>query len=98
LHAAESATALTRTLFALQSAWPPYHDSLAEHLPQVEAAQGWPPGFLGDALLRLVRDGDPSFQQEVERRVEELMVRNGIAHEWGNDLEPLKAMRFRTGR
>lgn len=97
LHATESATALTRTLFALQSAWPPYHDNLAEHLPQFEAAQGWPPGYLREALLRLVRDGDPTFQQEVEGRVEELMTRNAVEHEWGNDLEPLKALRFGDG-
>ena len=94
LHAAESATALTRTLFGLQSAWPPYHDSLGAQLPQIEKAQGWPPGYLQDAVLRLVRDGDPTFQQDVERRVEELMAGKGIAHEWGNELEPLKALRF----
>lgn len=98
LHAAESATALTRTLFGLQSAWPPYHDSLGAQLPQIEEAQGWPPGYLHDALLRLVRDGDPTFQQEVEQRVEDLMASNGIAHEWGNELEPLKALRFDEGR
>jgi hypothetical protein len=98
LHAAESATGLTRTLFALQSAWPPYHDNLGEHLPQIEAAQGWPPGYLRAALLRLVRDGDPTFQQELEGRVEELMAHNEVAHEWGNDLEPLKAWRFGDGR
>ena len=94
LHAAESATALARTLFGLQSAWPPYHDNLAEHLPDIEEAQGWPPGYLQDALLRLVRDGDPTFQQQLEDRIERLMDSRGIAHEWGTELEPLKAMRF----
>ena len=86
-----------RTLFGLQSAWPPYHDDLGAHLPQIEEAQGWPPGYLQDALLRLVRDGDPAFQQQVEGRVESLMASHGIVHEWGNDLEPLKAMRFGVG-
>ena len=94
LHAAESATALVRVLFGLQSRWPPYHDDLAAHLPQIEQAQGWPAGYLADALMRLTRDGDPTFQQQLEARVEHLMGKNDIAHEWGNDLEPLKAMRF----
>lgn len=94
LHAAHSATALIRTLFGLQSAWPPYHDSLAAHLPLLEEAQGWQPGYLQDALLRLVRDGDPAFQQQLEERVELLMASHDVAHEWGDDLEPLKALRF----
>ena len=70
LHAAESALALIRLLFGLESRWPPYHDNLAAHLTEVEEAQGWPPGYLADALLRLVRDADPTFQQELEARVE----------------------------
>lgn len=98
LHSAESATALARTLFGLESAWPPYHDDLGAHLPRIEAAQGWPRGYLHDALLRLVRNGDPAFQQDVEQRVEALMASHGISHEWGNDLEPLKALRFGGGR
>lgn len=99
LHAAASADALIRTLFGLRSTWPPYHDGLAAHLPQLETALGWPPGYLSDALLRLVRDGDPTFQQELEERVERLMTDNGIAHEWAVDeLEPLKALRFDSDR
>ena len=99
LHAAASADALIRTLFGLQSTWPPYHDGLSAHLPQLEAALGWPSGYLSDALLRLVRDGDPPFQQRLEERVERLMTENGIAHEWAVDeLEPLKTLRFDTDR
>ncbi len=98
LHAAHSATALVRTLFGLQSAWPPYHDSLAGHLPHLEEAQGWQPGYLQDALLRLVRDGDPALQQQLEERVELLMASHDVAHEWGNELEPLKALRFEGDR
>lgn len=99
LHAAASADALIRMLFGLQSLWPPYHDGLSAHLPQLEAALGWPPGYLSDALLRLVRDGDPAFQQEVEGRVERLMTSRGIAHEWAADeLEPLKSVRFGSDR
>jgi hypothetical protein len=97
LHAAESALALVRLLFGLQSRWPPYHDNLAAVLPQVEEAQGWPPGYLSDALLKLVRSADPTFQQELEARVEDLMRSRDIQHEWGDDLEPLKALRFPRG-
>ena len=98
LRAAHSATALIRTLFGLQRAWPPYHESLAGHLPLLEEAQGWQPGYLQDALLRLVRDGDPALQQQLEERVELLMAGHDIAHEWANDLEPLKALRFEGDR
>lgn len=94
LHAAASALALVRTLFCLESTWPPYHDGLAAQLPAIEEAQGWPPGYVGDALVRLTSDADPTFQQELEARVEQLMSSRGIAHEWGTDLEPLKALRF----
>jgi hypothetical protein len=97
LHAAESAIALIRTLFGLQSQWPPYHDELASALPAIEQLQGWPAGYLSMALSRLANGGDASFQQELEDRVERLMRSRGIEHEWGNDLEPLKALRFRTG-
>jgi hypothetical protein len=94
LHAAESALALIRTLFGLQSTWPPYHDELAEALPVIEQAQGWPPAYLSMALSRLAADGDASFQQQLEERVESLMRSRGVEHEWGSDLEPLKALRF----
>ena len=97
LHAAESALALMRLLFGLQSRWPPYHDNLAAHLPQIEEAQDWPRGYLSDALLRLVRNADPTFEQEVEARVENLMTSRQIQHEWGGDLEPLKELKFAEG-
>jgi predicted nucleotidyltransferase len=96
LHAAESALALIRTLFGLESTWPPYHDELAPALPAIERAQEWPAGYLSIALSRLVGDADPSFQQELEHRVEHLMSSRGVEHEWGNDLEPLKALRFES--
>ena len=95
LHAADSALALIRTLFGLESTWPPYHDGLAAALPAIEEAQGWPTGYLSMALGRLVGDGDPSFQQELEDEVERLLTSRGVEHEWGEDeLEPLKALRF----
>ena len=97
LHAAESALALIRTLFGLESTWPPYHDDLAAALPAIEQAQGWPTGYLPMALTRLAGDGDPTFQQDLEERVERLLRSRGIEHEWGNDLEPLKAIQFGIG-
>jgi hypothetical protein len=97
LHAAESALSLVRTLFGLESTWPPYHDQLGRALPALEGAQGWPAGYLSMALSRLAGDADPSFQQQLEDRVERLMTSRGVAHEWGDDLEPLKALRFGDG-
>ena len=94
LHAVESALALVRTLFGLESTWPPYHDDLGPALPGIERAQGWPTGYLEMALRRLAGDGDASFQQQLEDQVERLMSSRGVAHEWGDDLEPLKALTF----
>ena len=95
LHAAESALALIRTLFGLESTWPPYHDALDAELAAIEEAQGWPAGYLSKALIRLVGDGDATFHQELEDRVERLMTSRGVQHEWGDDeLEPLKALRL----
>lgn len=95
LHAAESALGLIRTVFGLESTWPPYHDGLAPALPAIEKAQGWPSGYLSMALSRLAADGDASFQQELEEQVERLMTSRGVQHEWSADeLQPLKALRF----
>jgi hypothetical protein len=97
MQASESALHLVRTLFAVESRWHPYHDQLAGPLRELEFAQGWGEGELGDALLRIVRDADPTYQQELEVRVEAFMESRGIAHQWGpeDDLQPLKEHRFR---
>ena len=94
LHAAESALYLVKTLFGLERRWPPYHDALVAELPTVGTAQGWKQNELCEALLRLVETGDPTLQQELERRVESLLRERCFEHEWGGDLEPLKALRF----
>jgi hypothetical protein len=94
LHAAESALHLVRTLFGLERRWPPYHDRLAAELPSLESAQGWEPGSLERALLELLGSGRPAFQQQLEERVETLLGSRGFEHEWSDDLEPLKALRF----
>jgi hypothetical protein len=94
IHAAESVLHLIRTLFGLERRWPPYHDRLAPQLGAIEAAQGWEPRFLECAILELLGSGSPEFEQQVEQRVEDLLAARGFPHEWGNDLEPLKALRF----
>jgi predicted nucleotidyltransferase len=94
LHAADSARHLAELLFAAERRWPPYLDQLEPALPELERAQDWPTGFLRGAFLELVTSGAPSFQQELELRVEALMTSRGIHHEWGDDLEPLKMLDF----
>jgi hypothetical protein len=90
MHAASSAVSLIRVLFGVESVWPPYHDGLAAALPALEQAQGWPPGYLTTALTRLVSDGDPAFQRELETRVEALMTARGVPHEWGDELDAMR--------
>lgn len=96
MHAAESGVQLVRLLFALERRWPPFQNQLGAPLRELELAQGWEDGFLGEALIRVLATGDPSFQQELELRVEALLESRGIAHEWGpdDDLQPLKEHRF----
>ena len=76
LQAADSAMHLLRTLFSLERRWPPYYDRLGTQLAALDA-QGWPPGYLREALLGLVRTGDPTLQQELAARVEALMRARG---------------------
>jgi hypothetical protein len=96
MQAAHSCLVLVRLLFALERRWPPYHDQLRASLRELEAVQGWEDGFLEAALARLLESGDPTFQQQLEARVESLLSSRGIEHEWGpmDGLEPLKEHRF----
>ncbi len=82
-QAAHSCLSLVRLLFAAERRWPPYHDQLREPLAEIERLQGWEPGFLAEALIRVLATGDPTFQQELELRVEALFESRGIAHQWG---------------
>jgi hypothetical protein len=94
LQAAESAMHLVRVLFALERRWPPYHDRLVVQLPLLDG-QGWPPGYLAAALLRLVETGAPTLQQELERQVEALLYARGFAPDlWGDEIAQLKAWQF----
>jgi hypothetical protein len=73
-----------------------YHDQLRLPLRELEQTQGWEEGFLEAALERVLDTGDPSFQQQLELRVEAFMDSRGIAHQWGpeDDLQPVKEHRF----
>jgi hypothetical protein len=96
MQAAESCLYLVRLLFALEERWPPYHDQLGSALAELERAQGWDEEFLDYALTRVLATGDPSFQQQLELRVEALLESRGIAHQWGpeDDLAAVKEHRF----
>jgi hypothetical protein len=94
LQAAESSMHLVRVLFALERRWPPYHDRLVRQLDML-ASQGWPPGYLHDALLRLVQTGDPKFQQELEAQVEALLRARGFeVNLWEGEIDRVKAFHF----
>ncbi|HUQ21448.1 MAG TPA: nucleotidyltransferase domain-containing protein [Gaiellaceae bacterium] len=96
MQASESVLHLVRLLFALERRWHPYHDQLEGPLAELESVQAWGEGELSGAILRIVRDAEPTFQQQLELRVEALLESRGIAHQWGpeDDLEPLKEHRF----
>ena len=66
-------------------------DELASVLPELERAIGL--AFAGD-LAHIVATGDPTRQQQLERRVETLMSSRGVPHQWGTDLEPLQEWRL----
>ena len=74
----------------------PFHDQLTEPLRELERLQGWEEGFLADAFVRVLATGDPTFQQELELRVEALLDARGIAHQWGPEdgLDAVKEHRF----
>jgi hypothetical protein len=94
LHAAASVYSLLWVLFGLERRWPPYHDQLEARLAELEDAQGWEPGELRASILELLTTGAPAAQQRLEARVEALLRSRGFEHEWGEDLEPLKRLRF----
>jgi len=94
LQAAESVMHLVRVLFALERRWPPYHDRLVPQLSLLNG-QGWAPGYLQVALLRLVQTGDPVLQQELEIRTEMLLRARGFDPDmWDGEIERVKAWHF----
>jgi hypothetical protein len=92
-HAAEAGLHLVRALFALEGKSPPYLDQLSR-LSELDDAQGWRPGFLRGALLRLFYAPDPPFQQMLDRRVSRLMNSRGIRYNWRHDLEQLRRVKY----
>lgn len=93
-HAANSGLHLVRALFALEGKSAPYLDQLSIRLAELDEAQGWRPGFLRGAFLRLFYAPDPPFQQMLDRRVSQLMDSRGIRHEWRPDLEALRLAKY----
>lgn len=97
LHAAESGLFLLRTLYPLEGLWTPYHDRLTPRRLGALATQGWEPGFLERALLTLVTTGDPSFQQSLARRVEDLLRargHGGVFDAWDGEIDAALAWPF----
>ena len=93
-HAAESGLHLVRAVFGLEGRIAPYPDQWSARLVEIEDVQGWPPGFLPRALVRLHYAPDPAFQQMLERRVGRVMASRGIRHQWRHDLQKMRAMHY----
>ena len=99
IEAAESLMHLMRTLFALERRYAPYPNRLRAQLPLLEG-QGWSPGYLEDALWKIVGTGSPVVQQEVERRVENPMRSRGfggVRDGWEGEIERVAQFRFEAG-
>lgn len=97
LQAAESAMHLVRCLFALEQPWAPYHDRLVGQLDTLNEVQNWPSGYLQTALLRLARDADPAFQQELGTKVTALLRARGhgrVVDDWHGEIERVLAFSF----
>ena len=89
LEAAESASALVHTLFALERRWCPYSSRLVLHLGDL-AGQGWDQDDLRAILLALTASGDPHFQQQIARRVVVLLRDRGfdqVLQDWHGQIE-----------
>lgn len=91
LHAVESLAALARTLYGVAGRWPVYLDELERLLPELETELGIE--VLAD-MRSIAATGDPSVQQQLETRVERFMSQRGVAHEWGDDLDDVRAWEF----
>jgi hypothetical protein len=93
-HAAQSGLHLIRAIFGLEERVAPDPDQWSARLVEVEDVQGWPPGFLSRALVRLLYAPDPPFQQMLERRVSRVMASRGIRYRWRHDLQRLRVLRY----
>jgi hypothetical protein len=96
LEAAETADALLHLLFALERRWRPYSSRLSVHLAAL-VGQGWQPDELRATLLALVATGDLAQQQQVARRVVELLRERGyhaVYEGWHDKIDQALAWRF----
>ena len=93
-HAAQSGLHLVRAIFGVEERVAPYPDQWSARLVEIEVAQGWPPGFLPRALVRLLYAPDPAFQQMLERRVSRVMASRGIHYRWRHDIQRLRSLQY----
>jgi hypothetical protein len=96
IEAAESVMYLVRTLFALERTWAPYPKRLRARLRELEP-QGWEPGYLEDRLRDIVSTGDPTAQQQLERRAQALIRARGygdVVDAWEGEIERVSAFEF----
>jgi uncharacterized protein DUF4037 len=96
IMAAESATWLLHTLFALERRWRPWNDRLPAKLAQLDP-QGWHPGELRSLLLDLISQGDPRRQQAIAQRVIALLRARGFGHvydDWHGEIDDVLAWSF----
>jgi hypothetical protein len=94
--AAESATWLLHTLFALERRWRPWNDRLPVKLAQLDG-QGWQPGELRTILLDLIAHGEPRRQQAIAQRVIPLLRARGFEHVyngWNGEIDDVLTWSF----
>lgn len=96
MHAGESMVYLTRTLFALEGRWTPYHDRLVGALDMLQG-QGWETGELRESMLAVLRTADADVQVELGLRVESLLRDRGfgsVIDAWGGEIERTSGRRW----
>jgi hypothetical protein len=94
--AAESATHLLHTLFALERRWRPWNDRLPIKLALLDG-QGWQPGELHTILLDLIAHGEPRRQQAIARRVIALLRARGFGQvydDWNGEIDDVLSWSF----
>ncbi len=96
LEAAGTVDPLLHTLFALEGHWRPFSSRLYLHLDKL-SGQGWQPDELPGILLDLISTGNPRRQQELARRVAQLLRERGYEHvyqSWDGQIDTALAWSF----